>query len=34
MVGLARHYGLRPDFEVMRKEWRGAHLYVELLNHR
>ena len=33
MVPLTRHYGLRADFEVIRKEWRGAHLYVELLNH-
>jgi hypothetical protein len=34
MVPLTRHYGLTADFEVIRKEWRGAHLYVELLNHR
>jgi hypothetical protein len=34
MVPLTRHYGLRADFEVVRKEWRGAHLYVELLNHK
>ena len=33
MVLLTRNYGLRADFEVIRKEWRGAHLYVELLNH-
>ena len=34
MVPLTRHYGLTADFEVIRKEWRGAHFYVELLNHR
>jgi SAM-dependent methyltransferase len=30
MVGLTRHYGLTADFHIARKEWRGAHLYVEL----
>jgi SAM-dependent methyltransferase len=34
MVPLTRHYGLRADFEIIRKEWRGAHLYVELINHK
>jgi SAM-dependent methyltransferase len=30
MVGLTRRYGLTADFHMARKEWRGAHLYVEL----
>lgn len=30
MVDLTRYYGLRADLAMLRKEWRGAHLYVEL----
>jgi hypothetical protein len=30
MLGLTRHYGLTANFRIIRKEWRGAHLYVEL----
>jgi SAM-dependent methyltransferase len=28
-----RRYGLVADFELVRKEWRGPHMYVELLRH-
>lgn len=30
MLGLTKHYGLQADFVLLHKEWRGAHLYVEL----
>jgi hypothetical protein len=30
MIGLTRRYGLVADFSLIHKEWRGAHLYVEL----
>lgn len=31
LTGLMRHYGYKAEFNIIYREWRGPHYYVELI---